>query len=156
MNEFVQKLDMKTLGERLQKVRMHLKLKQSDVAKEIGCALLTISRMERGETSTSLLPLLAFYSQSVSLDVLFGKTFDPEDEALYNKNPAMESHVKARLQLLEEDIKKHIANKQKEFDVNVHALADKLLKDMNEQMLKYTKDEQESLLRRLEQTIELL
>lgn len=156
MNEFVQKLDMKTLGERLQKVRMHLKLKQSDVAKEIGCALLTISRMERGETSTSLLPLLAFYSQSVSLDVLFGKTFDPEDEALYNKNPAMESHVKARLQLLEEDIKKHIANKQKEFDVNVHALADKLIKDMNEQMLKYTKDEQESLLRRLEQTIELL
>lgn len=156
MNEFVQKLDMKTLGERLQKVRMHLKLKQSDVAEEIGCALLTISRMERGETSTSLLPLLAFYSQSVSLDVLFGKSFDPEDEALYNKNPAMESHVKARLQLLEEDIKKHIANKQKEFDVNVHALADKLIKDMNEQMLKYTKDEQESLLRRLEQTIELL
>ena len=156
MNEFVQKLDMKTLGERLQKVRMHLKLKQSDVAEEIGCALLTISRMERGGTSTSLLPLLAFYSQSVSLDVLFGKSFDPEDEALYNKNPAMESHVKARLQLLEEDIKKHIANKQKEFDVNVHALADKLLKDMNEQMLKYTKDEQESLLRRLEQTIELL
>ena len=156
MNEFVQKLDMKTLGERLQKVRMHLKLKQSDVAKEIGCALLTISRMERGETSTSLLPLLAFYSQSLSLDVLFGKTFDPEDEALYNKNPAMESHVKARLQLLEEDIKKHIAGKQKEFDVNVHALADKLLKELNEQMLNYTRGEQESLLRRLEQTIELL
>ena len=156
MNEFVQKLDMKTLGERLQKVRMHLKLKQSDVAKEIGCALLTISRMERGETSTSLLPLLAFYSQSVSLDVLFGKTFDPEDEALYNKNPAMESHVKARLQLLEEDIKKHIAGKQKEFDANVHALADKLLKELNEQMLNYTRGEQESLLRRLEQTIELL
>jgi len=156
MNEFVQKLDMKTLGERLQKVRMHLKLKQSDVAEEIGCALLTISRMERGETSTSLLPLLAFYSQSVSLDVLFGKTFDPEDEALYNKNPAMESHVKARLQLLEEDIKKHIAGKQKEFDANVHALADKLLKELNEQMLNYTRGEQESLLRRLEQTIELL
>lgn len=156
MNEFVQKLDMKTLGERLQKVRMHLKLKQSDVAEEIGCALLTISRMERGETSTSLLPLLAFYSQSVSLDVLFGKTFDPEDEALYNKNPAMESHVKARLQLLEEDIKKHIAGKQKEFDTNVHALADKLLKELNEQMLNYTRGEQESLLRRLEQTIELL
>ena len=156
MNEFVQKLDMKTLGERLQKVRMHLKLKQSDVAEEIGCALLTISRMERGETSTSLLPLLAFYSQSVSLDVLFGKAFDPEDEALYNKNPAMESHVKARLQLLEEDIKKHIAGKQKEFDANVHALADKLLKELNEQMLNYTRGEQESLLRRLEQTIELL
>ena len=156
MNEFVQKLDMKTLGERLQKVRMHLKMKQSDVAEEIGCAPLTISRMERGETSTSLLPLMVFYSQSVSLDVLFGKAFDPEDAALYTKNPAMESHVKARLRLLEEDVKKHIADKQKEFDTNVHALADKLLRELNQQMLNYTKDEQKSLLRRLEQTIELL
>ena len=156
MNEFVQKLDMKTLGERLQKVRMHLKLKQTDVAEEIGCASLTISRMECGETSTSLLPLLVFYSQSVSLDVLFGKRFDPEDDALYSKNPAMDSHVKARLKLLQEDAKKHIANTQKEFGVNVHALADKLLKELNEQMMEYTKSEQESLLDRLDQTIELL
>jgi len=101
MNEFVQKLDMETLGERLSKVRMHLKMKQSEVADEIGCASQTISRMERGETSTSILPLLVFYSQSVSLDILFGKKFDPEDDALYNKNPAMDSHVKARLKLLQ-------------------------------------------------------
>ena len=156
MNEFVQKLDMKTLGERLQKVRMHLKLKQSDVAEEIGCALLTISRMERGETSTSLLPLLAFYSQSVSLDVLFGKTFDPEDEALYNKNPAMESHVKSRLQLLQSDATEYIKNLQKEYDVNVKKLIDELLMKMNQEMLEYTSKTREDLLRRLEQTIELL
>jgi len=156
MNEFVQKLDMETLGERLSKVRMHLKMKQSEVADEIGCASQTISRMERGETSTSILPLLVFYSQSVSLDILFGKKFDPEDDALYNKNPAMDSHVKARLKLLQEDTIKHIADKQKEFDVNVHAIADKLLKELNEQMLNYTKSEQDSLLRRLDDTIELL
>ena len=156
MNECVQKLDMKTLGVRLQKVRMHLKLKQSDVAEEIGCASLTISRMERGETSTSLLPLLVFYSQSVSLDVLFGKTFDPEDEALYCKNPAMESHVKARLQLLEEDAREYIKNLQKEYDVNVRELIDELLVKMNQQMLDYTSKTRESLLKRLEQTIELL
>lgn len=156
MNEFVQKLDMKTLGERLQKVRMHLKLKQTDVAEEIGCASLTISRMERGETSTSLLPLLVFYSQSVSLDVLFGKAFDPEDEALYSKNPAMESHVKARLQLLEEDAREYIKNLQKEYDVNVRELIDQLLDKMNQQMLDYTSKTRERLLKRLEQTIELL
>ena len=155
MNEFVQKLDMKTLGERLQKVRMHLKLKQTDVAEEIGCASLTISRMERGETSTSLLPLV-FYSQSVSLDVLFGKAFDPEDEALYSKNPAMESHVKARLQLLQEDATEYIKNMQKEYDVNVRELIDELLDKMNQQMLDYTSKTRESLLKRLEQTIELL
>ena len=156
MNEFVQKLDMKTLGERLQKVRMHLKLKQTDVAEEIGCASLTISRMERGETSTSLLPLLVFYSQSVSLDVLFGKAFDPEDETLYCKNPAMESHVKARLQLLEEDAREYIKNLQKEYDVNVRELIDELLDKMNQQMLDYTSKTRERLLKRLEQTIELL
>lgn len=156
MNEFVQKLDMETLGERLSKVRMHLKMKQSEVADEIGCASQTISRMERGETSTSLLPLLAFYSQSVSLDVLFGKTFDPEDEALYNKNPAMESHVKARLQLLQSDATEYIKNLQKEYDVNVKKLIDELLMKMNQEMLEYTSKTREDLLRRLEQTIELL
>lgn len=156
MNEFVQKLDMETLGERLSKVRMHLKMKQSEVADEIGCASQTISRMERGETSTSLLPLLAFYSQSVSLDVLFGKSFDPEDEALYNKNPAMESHVKARLQLLQSDATEYIKNLQKEYDVNVKKLIDELLMKMNQEMMEYTSKTREDLLRRLEQTIELL
>ena len=150
MNEFVQKLDMKVLGDRLQKVRQHLKMKQSEVAEEVGCAPLTISRMERGETSTSLLPLLAFYSQSISMDLLFAKAFDPEDEALYSKDPALESHVKARLQLLQSDATEYIKNLQKEYDVNVKKLIDELLKK------DYTSKTREDLLKRLEQTIELL
>ena len=156
MNEFVQKLDMKVLGDRLQKVRQHLKMKQSEVAEEVGCAPLTISRMERGETSTSLLPLLAFYSQSISMDLLFAKAFDPEDEALYSKDPALESHVKARLQLLQSDATEYIKNLQKEYDVNVKKLIDELLKKMKQEMLDYTSKTREDLLKRLEQTIELL
>ena len=156
MNEFVQKLDMKVLGDRLQKVRQHLKMKQSEVAEEVGCAPLTISRMERGETSTSLLPLLVFYSQSISMDLLFAKAFDPEDEALYSKDPALESHVKARLQLLQSDATEYIKNLQKEYDVNVKKLIDELLMKMNQEMLEYTSKTREDLLRRLEQTIELL
>ena len=156
MNEFVQKLDMKVLGDRLQKVRQHLKMKQSEVAEEVGCAPLTISRMERGETSTSLLPLLAFYSQSISMDLLFAKAFDPEDEALYSEDPALESHVKARLQLLQSDATEYIKNLQKEYDVNVKKLIDELLKKMNQEMLDYTSKTREDLLNRLEQTIELL
>ena len=156
MNEFVQKLDMKVLGDRLQKVRQHLKMKQSEVAEEVGCAPLTISRMERGETSTSLLPLLAFYSQSISMDLLFAKAFDPEDEALYSKDPALESHVKAMLQLLQSDATEYIKNLQKEYDVNVKKLIDELLKKMNQEMLDYTSKTREDLLKRLEQTIELL
>ena len=150
MNEFVQKLDMKVLGDRLQKVRQHLKMKQSEVAEEVGCAPLTISRMERGETSTSLLPLLAFYSQSISMDLLFAKAFDPEDEALYSKDPALESHVKARLQLLQSDATEYIKNLQKEYDVNVKKLIDELLNKMNQEMLDYTSKTREDLLKRLE------
>ena len=156
MNEFVQKLDMKVLGDRLQKVRQHLKMKQSEVAEEVGCAPLTISRMERGETSTSLLPLLVFYSQSISMDLLFAKAFDPEDEALYSKDPALESHVKARLQLLQSDATEYIKNLQKEYDVNVKKLIDELLQKMNQEMMDYTSKTREDLLNRLEQTIELL
>ena len=156
MNDFVQKLDMKVLGDRLQKVRQHLKMKQSEVAEEVGCAPLTISRMERGETSTSLLPLLAFYSQSISMDLLFAKAFDPEDEALYSKDPALESHVKARLQLLQSDATEYIKNLQKEYDVNVKKLIDELLQKMNQEMMDYTSKTREDLLNRLEQTIELL
>ena len=147
---------MKVLGDRLQKVRQHLKMKQSEVAEEVGCAPLTISRMERGETSTSLLPLLAFYSQSISMDLLFAKAFDPEDEALYSKDPALESHVKARLQLLQSDATEYIKNLQKEYDVNVKKLIDELLQKMNQEMLDYTSKTREDLLKRLEQTIELL
>lgn len=156
MNEFVEKLDMKVLGERLQKVRQHLKLKQSDVAEEVGCATLTISRMERGEITTSVVPVLVFYSQSISMDLLFGKTFDPEDEAVYCKNPAMESHVKARLKLLQGDVRKHIDGKQRKFGENVQRLADKLVQDLNKQMMSYTLEEQEQLMQRLDDTIELL
>ena len=147
---------MKVLGDRLQKVRQHLKMKQSEVAEEVGCAPLTISRMERGETSTSLLPLLAFYSQSISMDLLFAKAFDPEDEALYSKDPALESHVKARLQLLQSDATEYIKNLQKEYDVNVKKLIDELLQKMNQEMMDYTSKTREDLLNRLEQTIELL
>lgn len=60
MNELVEKLDVKVLGERLQKVRQHLKMTQADVAKEIGCAPLTISRMERVRLRLLRLPLLSF------------------------------------------------------------------------------------------------
>jgi hypothetical protein len=99
---------------------------------------------------------LAFYSQSISIDLLFAKAFDPEDEALYSKDPALESHVKARLQLLQSDATEYIKNLQKEYDVNVKKLIDELLKKMNQEMLDYTSKTREDLLKRLEQTIELL
>lgn len=147
---------MKVLGDRLQKVRQHLKLKQSDVAAEIGCSSLTISRMERGETSTSLLPLLVFYSQSIDLNMIFSIDFDPEDEAIYSKNPALQSHVKARLKLLEEDAQEYIAKTQEGFKTNVQNLMEEMSTKLNQQMMDSTLATRNDLMRRLEQTIALL
>ena len=160
MNEFVEKLDMKVLGERLQKVRQHLKLKQADVAKELGCASLTISRMERGEPTNSTVSAIIFYSLSVDMNMLLSADFDPDDDALYSKNPALQSHVKARLRLLEEDARDYIADMQKDFDENVKKIiqeyTEKMFQKLNERMLKATQKQNEDLFRRLEQTIELL
>lgn len=156
MNSLVEKLDMKILGERLQKVRQHLKMKQSEVAEEIGCATLTISRIERGETSTALHPLLVFYGQSIDLNMIYSADFDPEDEALYSKNPALQSHVKARLELLKSDAVDYITNTQNQFSKNVEVLLRETVDKLNDQMMNYTKTELNDLMRRLQQTIDLL
>ena len=160
MNEILGKIDMKVLGERLQKVRQHLKMKQSDVAEELGCSPLTISRMERGEMTTSTVPALIFYSLSVDMNMLLSADFNPEDDALYSKNPALQSHVKARLRLLEDDSKDYIAQTHKDFEVNVKGViqeyTEKMFAKLNKQMMASTTKTRDDLLRRLEQTIELL
>ena len=144
MNELVEKLDVKVLGERLQKVRQHLKMTQADVAKEIGCAPLTISRMERGEITTSTVAALVFYSISVDMNRLLSKNFD----------------VKARLQLLEQNSKGYIANMQQDFKDNVKIIIEKhtedMFQDLNKRMMEATKQQSEDLLKSLEKTIELL
>ena len=147
MNSLVEKLDMKILG---------VKMKQSEVAEEIGCAPLTISRIERGETSTALHPLLVFYGQSIDLNMIYSADFDPEDEALYSKNPALQSHVKARLELLKGDAVEYITNTQNQFGENVEKLLRETVEKLNDQMMAYTKTELNDLLRRLQQTMDLL
>ena len=49
MSETVKNVDLKVMGARFQKIRQRLQLKQTDVAKEVGCSMITVSRLERGE-----------------------------------------------------------------------------------------------------------
>lgn len=147
---------MKVLGKRLQQVRRHIGMKQSEVASEIGCAPLTISRMERGETSTSLLPLLVYYSQTIDLNLLFGREFNPDDEAVYSKNESLQTLVKARLEKLEEDYQQRMKKLQDTYAASTREVMEKMLQSLNKKMLQATEKQSEEFRKRLEATISLL
>lgn len=147
---------MKVLGKRLQKVRQHIGLKQSEVAAEIGCAPLTISRMERGGTSTSLLPLLVYYSQTIDLNLLFGHEFNPDEEAVYNKNASLQTLVKGRLKNLEDEATSRFSSLQEEYKKGVTENIAELVLKLNEEIAASTQRKTEELLKMLEQTIKLL
>ena len=84
----MEEISQKDLGRRLQLVRRHLGLKQSEVAEQVGCGSLTISRLERGENvgSGTLGSLLAIYSQHISLNTLFAKSFPENIEEVFHNN----------------------------------------------------------------------
>ena len=84
----------------------HLGLTQTEVANQLGTSQLMIYRTEKGESILSplLLSTILFYSKSVSLEALFSKNFDIEDERVFDKNYALNSIVKAKLGILRDDI----------------------------------------------------
>jgi len=66
-----------------------------------------------------MLKVLWFFSQSVSLNRLFTKGFDEQDDTILNKQFAINSLVKAKLELLKEEL---IAN----FDNSKHEMCKQL------------------------------
>lgn len=105
MNERIDILNPKEMGKRLQLVRQGLQLTQSQVAEQIGATQIKISNIEQGKvvTTPTFLKLLAYYSQSVSLDVLFSEKIDfVTYENLFNNDYAMTKMVKERLDNLRE------------------------------------------------------
>lgn len=162
MSETVKNVDLKVMGARFQKIRQRLQLKQTDVAKEVGCSMITVSRLERGEniSASVFLSMLLFYMKTVSLDMLLSNYFDPDDDDLYQKNAPMSSFIKANLEQLREDAEANIRNTQEGFKRNVdEALSqinDLLKKTLNEQMRNCTQDQQEKLRDRLDKVIGLL
>ena len=84
----MEKLSPEEIGRRLQEVRKHIGLKQTDVAEQIGVGSLTISRLERGNSvnSSIIFKLLDFYSQYVSLNALFSESFPENTEEAFHNN----------------------------------------------------------------------
>lgn len=106
MEESLNTVDMKELGRRFKLIRQHLGLTQTEVANQLGTSQLMIYRTEKGESILSplLLSTILFYSKSVSLEALFSNNFDIEDEKVFDKDYALNSIVKAKLDVLRDDI----------------------------------------------------
>lgn len=103
MNDILEILTPKEIGARLSLVRQGLSLTQSEVAKEIQTTQIKISRIEQGNsvTTPTFLRLLAFYSQSISLDVLFAEKMDfVTHDNLFNKDYALSKVVKEKIECL--------------------------------------------------------
>jgi transcriptional regulator with XRE-family HTH domain len=128
MNEILENVDIKELGIRLAATRKKLGLRQTEVAIELGTTQLMVSKVERGENvvSSFLLRLLLFYSQSVSLDYLFGRDFNANDEALLQKSFPMATIAKEKLTLLREQIAQEMARQEKLIDDQLQDAADLL------------------------------
>ena len=106
MEEIQKVIDMKELGRRFKLIRQRLGMTQTEVGKQLNTTQLMICRVEKGENVLSplLLSLLAFYSQSVSMDYLFSRNFNIDDENEFNKDFALNSIVKAKLNSLRDDV----------------------------------------------------
>lgn len=106
MEEIQKAIDMKELGRRFKLIRQRLGMTQTEVGKQLNTTQLMICRVEKGENVLSplLLSLLAFYSQSVSMDYLFSRNFDIDNENVFNKDFALNSIVKAKLNSLRDDV----------------------------------------------------
>lgn len=106
MEEIQKVIDMKELGRRFKLIRQRLGMTQTEVGKQLNTTQLMICRVEKGENVLSplLLSLLAFYSQSVSMDYLFSRNFDIDDENVFHKDFALNSIVKAKLNSLRDDV----------------------------------------------------
>lgn len=117
MDERFKTVDMKELGKRFKQIRQHLGLTQTEVANQLGTSQLMIYRTEKGESILSplLLSTILFYSKSVSLEALFSKKFDIEDERVFDKNYALNSIVKAKLDVLRDDILSKLHGVEEDF-----------------------------------------
>ena len=128
MEETDKNLDMKELGRRFKQIRQHLGLTQTEVAKQLETSQLMVYRIEKGESILSplLLSTILFYSQSVSLEALFAKNFDIEDENIFDKQYALNSIVKAKLNLLREEVVNQLSLTQKEIQEQLDAASELL------------------------------
>lgn len=102
MIEYQDIISMKELGERIKDVRSYLLMTQQKVSSLTGLPISMLSKIENGKTvnSGSLIKLLCFYANYISLDYLFAKTFSIDAADSYSKSFSMNTVVKARINMI--------------------------------------------------------
>lgn len=116
MNDNLDILDIKEFGRRCYIIRKKIGITQKQLAKVLGTTQHMISKIESGSNVRSplILKVLWFFSQSVSLNRLFTKGFDEQDDTILNKQFAINSLVKAKLGLIKEELTTNFDKSKKE------------------------------------------
>ncbi|MDD4533829.1 MAG: helix-turn-helix transcriptional regulator [Prevotella sp.] len=105
------------IGERLKNVRQYLIMTQQQVAEATGLPVITISKIEHDKVvnSDSFIQILHFYANYISVDYLLAKDFKIADADHYTKSFSLNTIVKAKLELLQEQITKELEYTRKDF-----------------------------------------
>lgn len=116
MNDNLNILDLKEFGRRCYIVRKKLGMTQTEMGEVLGTTQYMISKVESGSKVMSplMLKILWLFSQSVSLNRMFAKEFDEQDDTILDKQFAINSFVKAKLELLKEELITNFDNNKNE------------------------------------------
>lgn len=103
------------IGKRLKQVRQYLLLTQQQVGEATAIPVITISKIEHDKSvnSDSIIQLLLFYSNYISVDFLLATDFTLSDADRYAKSFSLNSIVKAKIQLIREGLDKELVNIRK-------------------------------------------
>ncbi|MBO5612412.1 MAG: helix-turn-helix transcriptional regulator [Prevotella sp.] len=101
-------IDRKEFGKRCADVRKKIGLTQNELAKELGLTQNTLSKIERGENvmSETLIKIISYYSQYVSIDIMLSKNYKNR-YSLLNKQITLNNIIKMKLDVIKEDIIKN-------------------------------------------------
>lgn len=109
------------IGERMKNVRQYLIMTQQQVAEATGLPVITISKIEHDKVvnSDSFIQMLHFYSNYISVDFLMAKDFKIADADRYTKSFSLNTIVKAKFELIQEQITRELENTRKDFVLKV-------------------------------------
>ena len=118
MNDIVKTIDVKEMGMRFKLIRQKLGITQTNLAEQLGTSQVMIYRIEKGEKimSSLFLKLVLFFAPHVSLDALFAKQFDIEDERVFSKDYSVNTIVKEKLAALREEMTAKLSEAEKKLD----------------------------------------
>lgn len=119
---------IENIGERLKNVRQYLIMTQQQVSQSAGIPVITISKIEHNKivNSDSFIKILQFYSNYISVDFLLAKDFKIADADQFVKSFSINTIVKAKLELLQQQIVKQLENTRNDFVQKVSATIDLL------------------------------